>query len=148
MHLETKGPPVFDASDILGDPWKHYNPNKPPHLNDLSLLDQFHGFWILMKNDAVLIPGHSDPTTDPFFLGDTPIGLEPGWNFIGYPSLVTRPISNALAGVPYDMVQYYDELTSQWLYYDGSAGSLTQMEMGKGYWIHCTAPHLWQVDFV
>jgi hypothetical protein len=142
---------AYYPDDPTGDYWKHYRPGKP-FGNDLLTLDQIYGLWIHMKNDAVLIPGHKDPTLDPLFSGNL-MGLEAGWNFVGYPSVQTRLIDDALKdafGNPltYDMVQTYDAITGQWLSYDGSSGSLTKMEMGRGYWIHCPAFTEWQVDYV
>jgi hypothetical protein len=137
--------------DPTGDYWKHYRPGKP-FGNDLLWADQVYGLWIHMKNDAVLIPGHKDPTLEPLFSG-SPVGLEPGWNFVGYPSMQTRLIDDVLKdafGNPltYDIVQTYDAITGQWLSYDGSSGSLKQMEMGRGYWIHVPAFTVWQVDYI
>jgi hypothetical protein len=142
---------AYYPNDPTGDPWKHYRPGKP-FGNDLLWLDQVHGLWIHMKNDAVLIPDHEDPTLDPLFSG-TPVVLEAGWNFVGYPSVQTRLIDDALIDafrnpLTYDIVQTYDAITGQWLSYDGSSGSLTKMEMGRGYWIHCPAFTVWQVDYV
>jgi hypothetical protein len=130
-----------------GDPWKHHREGKP-YGNDLLDLDILHGFWIHMINDTVLILDHDDPTTDITFLGFTQVLLGPGWNFVGYPSVADRPIDTALLGVPYDMIQTYDESSGKWLSYNGFAGTLTQMEMGKGYWIHATATYLWEVYYV
>jgi hypothetical protein len=132
------------------DHWKHLKVGKSWG-NDLSIMHSGRGLWIHMKNDAVLIPDHKDPTTNSMFPGYTPIDLEPGWNFVGYPSVTTSLIGDALTGVPYDMVQTYDAFTHQWLSYDPgsySTDTLTQMEMGRGYWIHCTASHLWEIDYV
>jgi hypothetical protein len=129
------------------DPWKQYIPGKPSG-NDLELIHGGMGLWIHMKNDAVFIPDHTDPTTVPLFPGYFSIQLEPGWNFVSYPSITTLPIDSALTGVPYDMVETYDAKTDQWLSYDGSSGFLTQMEMGRGYWIHCTGFYLWDIDYV
>jgi hypothetical protein len=135
---------AYYASDPA-DPWKHYRPDKS-YGNDLTVITDIDGLWILMKNDAVLIPNHKDPTTDPMF-NVSMVGLEAGWNFVGYPSVYTRSINYALAGVPYDLVQTYDAASGQWLSYDGTSGSLTQMEVGRGYWIHCTTSHNWQVAY-
>jgi hypothetical protein len=140
---------VYEVSDP-NDPWEHYKVGKPWG-NDLKIVHSGRGLWIHMKNDAVLVPEHNDPTTNPMFTGAVPIKLEPGWNFVGYPSITTRLIGDALTNVPYDMVQTYDAFTRQWLSYDPggySTDTLTQMETGRGYWIHCTSPFLWQVDYV
>jgi hypothetical protein len=152
--LETMLSPIAGEYDAVqaynvndtNDHWKHFKVGKP-NGNDLNHNYGGRGLWIHMKNDAVLIPDHQDPTTNPMFPGAIPIQLEPGWNFVGYPSIITRLIDNALGGVPYDMVQTYDAQTGQWLSYDGSSGSLTQMEMGRGYWIHCTGFDLWAVSY-
>jgi hypothetical protein len=135
---------AYYASDPV-DPWKHYRPDKS-FGNDLLWMESVQGYWILMKNDAVLKPDHIDPTRDSLFNG-TLIGLEAGWNFVGYPSVQKRTVDDALAGVSYDMIQTYDAATGQWLSYDGTSGSLTHMDMGKGYWIHCTAFNNWEVDY-
>jgi len=130
--------------DILDpDPWKHNRTGKP-YGNDFDEIFPIFGLWIHMKNDALFILDHKVPSTG---LQEIML-LTRGWNFVGYPSAQTRLIDNALAGVPYDMVQTYDTVTRQWLSYNGSSGSLTQMEMGRGYWIHATADHVWDVDYV
>jgi hypothetical protein len=77
----------------------------------------------------------------------TIVGLEAGWNLVGYPSIQTRSVNDALAGVPYDMIQTYDAESGQWLSNNGTSGNLTQMEMGRGYWIHCTGSYSWQVAY-
>jgi hypothetical protein len=139
---------VYEVSDP-NDPWEHYRVGKPWG-NDLKIVHGGRGFWIHMKNDVDFIPDHEDPNTNPLFTGDTPVQLEPGWNFVGYPSMTTRFITVALSGVPYDMVQTYDPITDKWLSYDPgsySTDTLLQMEMGKGYWIHCTSSFLWHVDY-
>jgi hypothetical protein len=135
---------VYDALDPSGDKWKHYNPGKQPHLNDLGILDEVHGFWILMKNDALLIPTHIDPTTSPG-PGNTDVPLVAGWNFVGYPSVTNRGIGGAFPGVTYDIVWAY--VGGSWKYYDGMSGTLTQVELGMGYWIHCPSPGMWTVDY-
>ncbi|UCE73801.1 MAG: fibronectin type III domain-containing protein, partial [Methanomassiliicoccales archaeon] len=132
---------VFDTDD----PWKHYLVGKP-FGNDLTYIESWMGLWVHMLNDDVLIPDHYDPTTMPMWEGST-IPLESGWNFVGYPSVRTRSIGSALSGVSYDLVQAYDAATDQWLSWDGTSGDLTHMEMGRGYWIHCTDTSEWQVDY-
>jgi hypothetical protein len=132
---------AYDLSDP-SDPWKHNRPGKP-YGNDLDTAASNMSLWIHMVEDTTF-PDQLVP--DPGYLEFIP--LVKGWNFVGYPSVTTRLIDNALAGVPYDMVQTYDAVTDQWLGYDGSFGSLTQMETGRGYWIHATADHDWQVNYV
>jgi hypothetical protein len=135
---------AYYASDPI-DPWKQFSPGKS-FGNDLTMISAVDGLWILMKEDAVLIPDHKDPLTDPIF-NVTFIGLEIGWNLVSYPSVQTRSVNDALAGVPFDMIQTYDAESGQWLTHNGTSGSLTQMEMGRGYWIHCTSPYDWKLAY-
>jgi hypothetical protein len=136
---------AYYASDPV-DPWKEFRPDKS-FGNDLTVITAMDGLWIHMKNDAVLIPDHKDPTPDPLFNG-TSMGLEAGWNLVGYPSVRTRSVDDALVNVTYDMVQTYDAASGKWLTYDGISGDLTHMEMGRGYWIHCPVFNEWQVAYV
>jgi hypothetical protein len=135
----------YDVSDP-DDPWKHYRVGKT-HGNDLEYIESHMGLWIHMLNDAVFIPDHRDPTTDIMFPG-TNIQLEKGWNHVGYPSVINRDINTALAGVEYDLIQTYDVASGQWLEWDGTSGDLTQMELGRGYWIHCLDSDIWHVDYL
>jgi hypothetical protein len=129
-------------SDI-DDPWKHYRVGKP-YGNDFTEIDSRRGIWIHMITDSLLIPNLAPPDSG----SSTIVPLFDGWNFVGYPSATTTPIDTALAGVPYDMVMTYDAITGQWLSYDGVSGDLTEMEMGRGYWIHGTAINFWSVPYV
>jgi hypothetical protein len=110
---------MYHAWDPWGDPWKLNDTNNPLG-SDL--------------NESILIPDHEVPDND--FSVDIP--LFRGWNFIGYPGALTRPIDDALAGITYDMIKTYDAATDQWLSYDSSSGTgdLDTMEMGRGYWLY------------
>jgi hypothetical protein len=129
--------------DILDpDPWKHNRTGKP-YGNDFDEIFPIFGLWIHMKNDALFILDHKVPSAG---LQEIML-LTRGWNFVGYPSVTTRSVSVALVG-SYDQVQTYDASSGQWLSYDGGSGLLTDMELGRGYWIHVTAEFTWQVDYV
>jgi hypothetical protein len=136
---------IYDPSDPH-DPWKQYIVDKP-FGNDLTDLHPDFGIWIKMKNDAILTVDHDVPRPNqpPY-----EIQFYNGWNFIGYPSVTTRDITDALAGVPYDLIQTYVAETGQWLSYDPDAGSgdLTQLELGRGYMLHATEDWIWQINYV
>jgi hypothetical protein len=129
---------MYDAADPA-DPWKHYVPGKSMG-NDLTDIYPDFGIWIKMNKDAVLNVTHMiPPKGDP----PMPIFIEYGWNFIGYPSVKTRSVNEALLTVVWDKVQTYDAASGKWYHsdgYNGETDTLLQMELGRGYWLHCPAP--------
>ncbi len=66
--------------------------------------------------------------------GDLPIGVQPGWNWIGYTSSGSQNLSSALESVPLqegDIIMGQDGFS---VFTDGSwSGNLTTLEGGKGY---------------
>jgi hypothetical protein len=141
----------FNTSDST-DPWKHYHIDKIG-MNDLSNINRQMGIWILMKSDDVL----------PIF-GQLPIpmsiniDLKAGWNFVGYPSLITRIAGNG-SGEAFesisafiDMVQYYDAFdpSNPWKAWDPgtySQDDLIEIKPGYGLWIHVTGDCTWNVNW-
>ena len=72
------------------------------------------------------------------------IDLLKGWNLVGYPTLNDNStLAEALVGVPYDMVQSYNQSEQYNLanYLDGDT-----MLPGLGYWIHVSADCVWTVS--
>ena len=138
---------AYDAN--LADHWKCYNIYKPDEWNDLHQITSVKGLWVHALSDTTLIPDHKDPTTDPLFPG-TNIPLYPGWNFVSYPSVTPRSVSSAMGFISYDLIQTYDAATGVWLNNDGPGGSfdtLTDMELGRGYWIHTNQAQTWSVPY-
>jgi hypothetical protein len=72
-------------------------------------------------------------------LAETPVTLEPGWNWMPYLPLVTMPVGEALAGLN---PKVGDQVKSQrgFSYYGpyGWEGNLEALEGGKGYLYHST----------
>jgi hypothetical protein len=120
----------YDANDPE-DPWKHYVPSKP-FGNDLTDIMSEMGIWIHMTEDAILIHDNIVPPKD---IPPAVIPLLEGWNFVGYPSVTTRAVDDALVNITYDLVQTYDAASGNWLSWDGSYGNLVNMELSRGYWI-------------
>jgi len=129
----------FDASDA-DDPWKHFYVAKPPGQNDLNDLDLTMGLWIHMNQIDTLEVAGTRPTA-------TNIQLYKGWNYIGYPSLKTRTLVDALSGIAgnYDAVSYYDATDTVDSWKDNIVGDLTEMRPGNGYWVHATQDCLWTI---
>lgn len=123
----------YDANDTV-DPWKVYVPGR--RKNDLLTLDHRHGYWIEMREDAILtVSGMRHPQTR--------IPLSIGWNLVGYPQSRRRSLASALDGVGHalDAVWRHDvqDAVDPWKLYSPSmptwAQDLSHGQPGEGYWI-------------
>jgi hypothetical protein len=122
--------------DSGGGTWKEYDVARPPFLNSLTDIDRAMGFWIRMTEAVSLSVEGTEPVT-------TTIELLGGWNLVGYPSDVTRPITEALQSIEgrYDVVYAYhaEEGDQAWKTYDVARppflNTLTDLEPWRGYWI-------------
>jgi hypothetical protein len=131
---------AYDACDAA-DPWKMYDPNAPPFINDLTDIDVKHGYW-LRATVAITLNFAGQPP------GPTSIPLCVGWNLIGYPSDEPVPLPNALTSIAgkYNLVYAYDasDAADPWKMYDPNAppfiNDLTSMGPGVGYWLRATQP--------
>jgi hypothetical protein len=129
----------FDTTD-LGDPWKHNLVGKP-FGNDLSDIHHKMGMWILLDISEILyVEGELLATTD--------TQLYTGWNFVGYPSLKTRTIVDALSSIAgkYDAVWNYNASDSLDPWKSDIDADLTEMRPGEGYWIHAIEDCTWTID--
>jgi len=135
---------AYDATDAA-DPWKLYDVVRPSSLNDLAQVNERMGLWAHTSAPLTLTVSGRAPFS-------TTIPLVEGWNLVGYPGLVTRPITEALASIAgkYNLVQTYDAAESRWLTYDVSMppflNDLTEMVPGKGYWLVVTEDCVWTVE--
>jgi len=134
---------AYNASDTA-DHWKKYDPNAP-FGNDLKNLEPGNGYWIMMTSDDILSIIGTIPET-------ANVNLLTGWNLIGYNSLESQPITDALSSITgnYSIVWAYDasDTGDHWKKYDPSApfgNDLTNMEAGKGYWIMMTTDDILEI---
>jgi parallel beta-helix repeat protein len=115
-----------DITDI-NDFWKHSNVGKS-FGNDLSVLNESMGFWIYI--------------TQP---GNKSITLHPGWNMVGYPSLINRTRDNALNNIDFntdvDAIWTFNAVAQTWQ----EIGPGDSFELGRGYWIHSKVTKVWDV---
>ncbi len=76
-----------------------------------------------------------------------PVGIDlvADWNFIGLPiTPASTTIGDVLAGIIGDveLVWAFDSATDTWSYYiPGGAATLTDMTVGKGYWVKMSSPN-------
>ena len=127
----------YNASDT-SDQWKKYDPSAP-FGNDLTNMEPGKGYWIMMTSgDTLPISGTMPESND--------IVLKADWNLIGYNSLGSQPVADALSSISsnYTIVWAYDasDTTDHWKKYDPGApfgNDLNIIEPGKGYWIMMTS---------
>ncbi|UCE38367.1 MAG: right-handed parallel beta-helix repeat-containing protein [Thermoplasmata archaeon] len=132
---------LFNSSDTL-DQWKHYHISKPSHLNDLEHLNHKLGFWIHIThpNEIHFHLNGTIPSTDQM------IELNPGWNIVGYPSIVNRVRDDALnnleLGEDIKIIYYFDAKTKSW----ESLEADEFMKGGLGYYIYSNNKRIWIVN--
>ena len=127
----------YNASDT-SDHWKKYDPGVP-FGNDLINMEPGKGYWIMMTSDDTLpISGTVPESTD--------IDLRTGWNLVGFNSLDSKPIAEALSSINgnYSIVWAYNasDTTDHWKKYDPGVpfgNDLINVEPGRGYWIMMTS---------
>lgn len=128
----------YNVSD-LADQWKIYDVDKS-FGNDLLVINYTNGIWIYMNmNETMYITGERLVTTD--------IPMQKGWNYVGYPSLTSRLLADALSSISgeYDAVYHYDtnDILDPWE--NNNDGDLTEMKPGKGYWIYILQDCIWTI---
>jgi hypothetical protein len=82
---------VCDPTYPNGGYWKLYVPGKPI-ISDLKTFHAGDGYWIDMKDAAVL-------TLSVQAASGGPIQVKQGWNMLGYNSLTAKPIEDALSSI-------------------------------------------------
>jgi len=133
----------YDPTDA-NDPWKSYNPNlSAEYINDLSDLSRREAYWLYLYNYTPFYINSSLATP-------TLIDLSTGWNMIGYPSTVARPINDTFGQVipDFDYVYKYNasDLTDPWKEWTWntslypSAQDLNYTNPYFGYWVYMFKP--------
>ncbi|MBI4173301.1 MAG: lamin tail domain-containing protein, partial [Candidatus Aenigmarchaeota archaeon] len=120
------------AMTYYSSTWQVHEPANPG-ASTLTSIDAGKGYWIRATASGTL-------TVTGTAAANLSISLEPGWNLIGYPSLVARDISTGLASIAgqYSSVMTYSAALSAWKTYNpdfAEFSDLTAFEPGKGYWI-------------
>ncbi len=110
--------------------------------NDLTDINRTMGLWTYMNNKCNLsVVGAVPDSTD--------IAMYEGWNLVGYPSLETRNLSDALSGVNWESVWHYDafDVYDPWKHNHTSKpyrmNDLEEMKPGFGYWVYVTINNTW-----
>jgi hypothetical protein len=108
----------------------------------LTNINRTMGLWIHMKNVCNLsVVGVLPESTD--------IALYEGWNLVGYPSLKTRNLNDALSGINWQAVQHYYAFDGNDPWKHNSTkkpdrlNDLKEMQPGRGYWVYVTINDTW-----
>jgi len=115
----------------------------------LQNLDHTMGFWINMTEaDTLVLTGSAPETTN--------ILLSTGWNLVGYPSIDTQVLPDALENngiVDYSIIMTFhaDDVADPWKIYDPAAPSysntLLEMAPSWGYWLDAGSDSVWNVIY-
>lgn len=118
--------------------WSSYVVETPSFLNNLDEVKPEMGYWVMMKNPSFLIiQGERSATSIP---------LSAGWNLVGYDSMITQSLPEALSSIDgrYESVWTYNAAMGEWQGYSVDApeflNGLENMEPGRGYWIDMSQP--------
>ncbi|MCX6801864.1 MAG: DUF2341 domain-containing protein [Candidatus Diapherotrites archaeon] len=128
---------AVQAHDAKTARWASYTPGEP--VNSLNEIRPGLSYWISMQSDANLhLSGYQ--------IFSWEISLYKGQNFVGYPSMTAREITEALSSIAnkYSSVTHYENGGYQ-VYvpaYSGTA-SLHELGSGKGYWVEVTEDCTW-----
>ncbi len=108
----------------------------------LTDINRTMGLWIHMKNACNLSIVSTVPES-------TDIALYEGWNLVGYPSLKTRNLNDAINGINWLAVQQYDAfyVNNPWKHNSTkkpiNLNDLKKMQPGRGYWVYVTINDTW-----
>ncbi len=128
----------YDASDSL-------NRWKDTKIGDLTEINNTMGFWLYVNASDYLITAGRVPNS-------TIINLYAGWNLVGYPSYTDLFLGDALSGVNWESVQFFDSSEANDLWKHNSTtkpnhlNDLYEMNTGRSYWIFVTKDSTWTVD--
>jgi parallel beta-helix repeat protein len=130
----------YNTTDV-SDHWKSYYPSKPPDMNDLKEIYHTMGFGIQITEPSGILFKY--PGTQP--TSNQSITLNPGWNMVGYPSLINRnrtaALNNIIFGQDIDSIWTFNAATQTWQ----ETGSTDYFELGRGYWMHSKVTKTWDV---
>ncbi|KYK28631.1 MAG: hypothetical protein AYK23_00155 [Candidatus Proteinoplasmatales archaeon SG8-5] len=122
---------IYDIYDPA-HPWKSNHTDRPPQLNTLGYVNQTTGIWI-----NVVAP---ESYTSTGTVTNISIYLLEGWNLVAYPHHDVKIVSQALTGLPYDIVERFNPAAP---YYISTMGATDPMYPGYSYWIHMTSAAVW-----
>jgi hypothetical protein len=124
--------------------WRRFDPEGPEFLNDLIKVQADNAYWFEMnESDTLILDG---------VLNDIPIPVYTGWNMVGYNSITSMSVENALMTIDslYYSMWSFDQETDSWLQYasEGSEqlNTLSMLYPYSGYWIKAKQNCTWDIS--
>jgi hypothetical protein len=147
--IETVLGPIMNKVNVIwaydASIWFRYDKNNPfPWLNDpyLKEMHSLIGYWLLMDNDASLMVNGTFATN--------PIQLHTGWNLVGYRSIETVELMDAIGPIldKLNSIWTYDTAEDKWLRYDRNnpfpwLNDMKYIEPGRAYWLDVSEECEW-----
>ncbi len=130
------------AYDVQLAEWVSFTRGIPGFLNSLHELHSSVGYWVNL-DDAVSVPVQNGS------FAEGGIALTTGWNLVGYSSISTLPVLDAISSIGESLVSIWtvDSETSEWKsYVRGNPpflNSLNVIQPGVSYWINVSDDVVW-----
>ncbi len=123
--------------------WKKYIKNAPLGFNDLDTIEPKKGYWVNMaKVDTLEIIGTQ--------ITNTAVSLSTGWNLVGYPSLESELVNEALLSISQQYISVWTYYSDDWYrHIKGTKtgfNNLERMEPWRGYWIKVSNDCIWDIN--
>jgi hypothetical protein len=139
---------VSDPTYPNGGYWALYDPESPI-ISDLRTLDPGNGYWIDMKNAALLTLNGQEAS-------DERVMLNQGWNTAGYNGLTARPVEEVLSSIDGHFNSAWAWICDPthagggyWSLYDPDSPLLSDLETlepGMGLWIEAVNDCIWDTN--
>jgi parallel beta-helix repeat protein len=115
--------------------WKSYSKSKS--YQSPFEMDFRRSYWVNVTQDSNLtVAGMVMPRSGMILL--------PGWNLVGYPSVVNRTSAQSFAGIATREIEGFDGTSSP--YFLRTMGPSDEMVPGYGYWVKVDSPVWWVVE--
>lgn len=128
------------------DPWKTYTTYLPSWVvNDLSYLSRTEGYLVYLNNTDNISYYLNGSKIIP-----TNIVLQTGWNLVGYPTDINKPIEEGLSTINDTYVIVYTQNNTDKMYISyskSSGGTLNETQTYQGYWINMSSGDTWVVNW-
>jgi hypothetical protein len=110
--------------------WYVYDPLNPG-FSDLEVMKIGYGYWVKTTQEGLSIQIEGQVSSSPLSLTD-------GWNLVGFNSIESMPVEDALAGIEGEVESVWGYDDGVWYVYDPQNpgfSDLEEIEPGMGYWV-------------